>query len=55
MIGSVDPATWLVGLNGDDREFANGLIQSLRVKLSSPSEFVRKIKVLKLAFMPVNI
>jgi len=34
-----------VGFYGDDRTFADGLIPSLRVKLSSLSEFVREIKV----------
>ena len=31
---------------GDDRIFADGLIPSLRTKLSSLSEFVREIKVI---------
>ncbi len=34
-----------VGFYGDDRVFADGLIPSLRAKLSSLSEFVREIKV----------
>jgi hypothetical protein len=34
-----------VDFYGDDRVFADGLIPSLRVKLSSLSEFVREIKV----------
>jgi REP element-mobilizing transposase RayT len=34
-----------VGFYGDDRIFTDGLIPSLRVKLSSLSEFVREIKV----------
>ena len=34
-----------VGFYGDERIFANGLIPSLREKLSSLSEFVREIKV----------
>ena len=34
-----------VNFYGDDRIFADGLIPSLRVKLSSLSEFVREIKV----------
>ena len=34
-----------VSFYGDDRVFADGLIPSLRVKLSSLSEFVREIKV----------
>ncbi len=34
-----------MGFYGDDREFTDGLIPSLRVKLSSLSEFVREIKV----------
>ena len=34
-----------VGFYGDDRAFADGLIPSLRTKLSSLSEFVREIKV----------
>ena len=34
-----------VNFYGDDRVFADGLIPSLRVKLSSLSEFVREIKV----------
>jgi hypothetical protein len=34
-----------VGFYGDERAFADGLIPSLRTKLSSLSEFVREIKV----------
>ena len=34
-----------VGFYGDERAFADGLITSLRAKLSSLSEFVREIKV----------
>jgi REP element-mobilizing transposase RayT len=34
-----------MGFYGDDRVFADGLIPSLRAKLSSLSEFVREIKV----------
>jgi hypothetical protein len=34
-----------VSFYGDDRVFTDGLIQSLRAKLSSLSEFVREIKV----------
>jgi hypothetical protein len=34
-----------VSFYGDDREFAEGQIPSLRAKLSSLSEFVREIKV----------
>jgi REP element-mobilizing transposase RayT len=34
-----------VGFYGDDRIFTDGLIPSLRVKLSSLSEFIREIKV----------
>jgi REP element-mobilizing transposase RayT len=34
-----------VSFYGDDREFTDGLIPSLRAKLSSLSEFVREIKV----------
>ena len=34
-----------LGFYGDDRIFTDGLIPSLRMKLSSLSEFVRKIKV----------
>jgi hypothetical protein len=34
-----------VGFYGEERVFADGLITSLRAKLSSLSEFVREIKV----------
>jgi len=37
--------TRYVGFYGDERAFADGLIPSLRAKLSSLSEFVREIKV----------
>jgi hypothetical protein len=34
-----------MGFYGDDRVFADGIVPSLREKLSSLSEFVREIKV----------